>query len=85
MAAGTPVIAFANGALPQVIEQARTGYLVNDVAEMAAAMRKLDSIDPAVCYQSARRRFSRGNMIAGYFAAYGALAQLGKRHLRSAS
>src|SRR5207249_5576489 len=38
LAAGTPVIAFPSGALPEIVEHGRTGYLVSDVKEMAQAI-----------------------------------------------
>ena len=35
-AAGVPVIAFASGGIPEIIDHGRTGFLVKTVAEMAA-------------------------------------------------
>jgi glycosyltransferase involved in cell wall biosynthesis len=75
LAAGTPVVAFPNGALPTVIEDGRTGFIVHDVAEMAEAMRRVGELDRESCRQAARERFSADRMIAGYFDAYRRLAR----------
>ena len=71
---GTPVVAFRRGALPEVVEHGRTGFLVDDAAEMAQAIERCDAIDPAVCRDVARHRFSDRRMAAEYLARYQALA-----------
>ncbi len=78
LAAGTPVVAFPNGALPEVVEHGRTGFLVGSVEEMAEAIRAAGSLDLEHCREAARRRFSLAAMCRGYFAAYEALAALGR-------
>jgi glycosyltransferase involved in cell wall biosynthesis len=85
LAAGTPVVAFPNGALPDIIEHGRTGYLVRDLEEMAAALRQAGALDPETCRRTARERFSLDRMIAGYFDAYQNLAALGRGTTRAAS
>ena len=70
MAAGTPVIAFPAGELVNMIDHARTGWLVDSVAEMAAAMSRAHEIVPDVCRAEARERFSRQTMTAKYLALY---------------
>jgi len=70
LAAGTPVIAYRSGALPEIVEDGVTGFLVNDVQEMAEAMGKVHSISPAACHRAAKRRFSKQRMIEQYFGLY---------------
>ena len=75
-ACGTPVIAFRSGALPEVVEDGRTGFLVDDVDGMAEAIRRVDRIDPAACREAARRRFSNRRMAAAYLDRYQMLARV---------
>ena len=70
LAAGTPVIAFPNGALPEVIDHGKTGFLVKDVSEMSDAIAQAHKIDSEVCRQIARERFSSERMKREYFALY---------------
>ncbi len=70
IACGTPVVAFPAGALAEIVEPKVTGFLVADAAEMAAAIRMVDSIDREHCRDVARRRFSLDRMISRYFALY---------------
>lgn len=58
MACGTPVIAFAQGAATEIVEDHVNGYLVDDVESMAAAIADLDQIDPAACRESVAKRFT---------------------------
>ncbi len=69
-ACGTPVIAFRIGALPEVVEHGRTGFIVDDTAGMAAALGRIGAIDNETCRETARRRFSLDGMVAAYFARY---------------
>jgi glycosyltransferase involved in cell wall biosynthesis len=74
LACGTPVVAFPNGALADVVEHGRTGFLVHDVREMADAIGPAASIDPEVCRETARRRFSAARMVRSYLDLYRRLA-----------
>ena len=70
LAAGTPVIAFPSGALPEIVEHGRTGYLVSNVHEMAKAIGMVDRIDSEECRKEARRRFSAEKMFGRYLELY---------------
>lgn len=70
LASGTPVIAFNSGALPQIVEQGRTGFVVENEREMAEAIRAIDSIDPQNCRAVAEQRFSAARMASDYFELY---------------
>lgn len=74
LAAGTPVVAFPNGALAETVEHGRTGFLVDDVEGMAAAIPDAGALDPAVCRRVAREHFRAEVMIAAYLELYARLA-----------
>ncbi|HYK20251.1 MAG TPA: glycosyltransferase, partial [Pyrinomonadaceae bacterium] len=75
MACGTPVIAFPSGALAEIVEHGRTGFLVHDEGEMADAIEAVESLDPQVCFETARKRFPVERMIERYFEMYSRLAR----------
>jgi glycosyltransferase involved in cell wall biosynthesis len=70
IAAGTPVIAYPAGALRDIISDGKTGFLVRNVAEMADAILRVDSISRDRCRDEAVRRFSRDEMARRYFRIY---------------
>ncbi|HEY0511578.1 MAG TPA: glycosyltransferase family 4 protein [Thermoanaerobaculia bacterium] len=70
LACGTPVVAFRIGALPEIVDHGRTGFLVSDIPEMARALRDVGMLDPAECRRQAERRFSAELMISRYFDLY---------------
>jgi glycosyltransferase involved in cell wall biosynthesis len=77
LACGTPVVALPSGALADIVEHGRTGFLVADEAEMAKAIQAARRLDPEVCRSTARHRFEVGKMIAAYFERYRQLARSG--------
>lgn len=75
LACGTPVIAYPAGALAEIVEHEKTGFLVRTPGEMAFAIRAAERIDPAECRAAARRRFSASRMVERYFALYRQFSQ----------
>lgn len=70
LACGTPVVAFPVGALPEIVEHGRTGFLVRDVEEMAEAIQAAGELDSEACRTAARERFSEEAMVSRYLALY---------------
>lgn len=70
LASGTPVVAFSNGALSEIVSHQKTGFLVNSVQEMAQAIREIGNIDPSECRRDACCRFSAKRMVARYLRLY---------------
>lgn len=70
LASGTPVVAFRNGALAEIVSDQKTGFLVDSVEEMARAIRHIGDIDPNECRRDACRRFSAKRMVARYLRLY---------------
>jgi glycosyltransferase involved in cell wall biosynthesis len=73
LATATPVLAFPNGAAPEIIDHGRTGYLCRDEDEMTAAAAQIGEIDRPQCRAAAERRFSLARMAAGYDRLYRAI------------
>jgi glycosyltransferase involved in cell wall biosynthesis len=69
LAAGTPVLAFRQGAAPEIVEHGKSGFLVEDEDEMAAMVDRCGELRPEDCRASAER-FSPDRVAAGYEAIY---------------
>ncbi len=70
MACGTPVIAFRNGSVPEVMKHQFTGYIVDSISEAVDAVSKLSSISRQYCRDCFCRRFSAKVMAANYISLY---------------
>lgn len=70
MACGTPVIATPRGAVPEVVADGRTGFIVDGVDDAVAAVDRLDRLDRAACRGHIEDNFSIGRMVDGYLAVY---------------
>jgi glycosyltransferase involved in cell wall biosynthesis len=70
MASGTPAISMVRGAAPEIIEEGLTGFLVEDLDGMVAALAHVPDIDPQACAALARARFGGEAMVDGYIEVY---------------
>lgn len=66
LACGTPVIAFRQASTPELIDDGKTGFLVNGVRSMARAAERIGEIDRAHCRKVAEARFSHLRMVDEY-------------------
>jgi glycosyltransferase involved in cell wall biosynthesis len=75
-AAGVPVIAMDLGSCREVIEDGRTGFLVNNAGEAARALLRVGEIHRSACRQRVRECFSIETMVAAYERVYQTIFEL---------
>ena len=73
LAAGTPIISCARGALPEIVEAGRTGFFMNSVEEGVAAVGRIGELERAACRRVAEERFSLPVCAARYLSLYAEL------------
>lgn len=69
-AAGVPVIAMDLGSCREVIEDGKTGFLVQGVNEAVEALKRVDQIDRATCRRRVQNCFSIETMVEAYERVY---------------
>ena len=74
MACGTPVIAYRNGSVSEVMEEGRTGFIVDDLDSAAEAVRRVPTLSRARCREIFEERFTAARMAGDYLRAYASLA-----------
>ena len=82
MACGTPVIAFRRGSMGELIEDGKTGFLVDDVEGAVAAVARAETLDRASIRAEAVARFGVARMVDAYLDAYAAILGRPSRSLR---
>ena len=70
MACGTPVIAYARGAMPELIAPGVSGFLVESERQAVRAVADLPGLDRAAVRAHAEANFSQARMVEGYLRAY---------------
>lgn len=75
LACGTPVVAMRSGALPEIVTDGCTGFIVKNVEEMAEALAIVEHLDAENCRRAARKNFSARFMAMQYLDLYDQLIQ----------
>jgi len=73
MSVGTPVIAWPNGSVPEVIVDGVSGWIVDSIEAAAEAAQQATAIDRSKVRAEFERRFTAERMAEAYVAAYRSL------------
>jgi glycosyltransferase involved in cell wall biosynthesis len=76
MACGTPVIAFNNGSVPEVLEDGLTGFIVENEQQAIEAAAKIGTLDRDRIRAEFDRRFTAHHMAQNYLKLYSRLAKI---------
>lgn len=82
MACGCPVVAFNLGSMPEIIENGKTGFVVETFEQALDAIKMADKIDRRYCRRYALNNFNAKKMALGYEAVY---RRIIKKHRRQFS
>lgn len=66
LACGTPVVGFARGSVPEVVNNGVNGFVCANVAEMIEAVGRLDHVNRSACRRIMEERFSATAMVDAY-------------------
>jgi glycosyltransferase involved in cell wall biosynthesis len=70
MACGTPVVAWRNGSVPEVIDDGVTGYIVDSVEDAVMAVGRVKQLDRRTCRAVFEKRFDAARMAREYTNVY---------------
>jgi glycosyltransferase involved in cell wall biosynthesis len=73
MACGTPVVAYANGSIPEVIDHGITGYVIDSQEDAVLAVSMLEYLDRGKCRLVFEEKYSSERMASDYINTYQSL------------
>jgi glycosyltransferase involved in cell wall biosynthesis len=83
IACGTPVIAYRSGSVPEVVEHAVTGFIVDDEMQAIEGLNEVGRLDRRRIRARFEERFAASRMARDYEARYRELIARGRRPARS--
>ena len=75
MACGTPVIAYRSGAVPEVMEEGHTGFIVEGLEDAVEAVRRVPELSRKRCREIFDQRFTAARMARDYVHLYERLSK----------
>jgi glycosyltransferase involved in cell wall biosynthesis len=78
MACGTPVIAYRAGAVPEIIEEGHTGFIVNGLKDAVEAVKRIPALSRRRCREAFDKRFTAARMARDYVRAFEQLIERDK-------
>jgi glycosyltransferase involved in cell wall biosynthesis len=75
MACGTPVIAWRNGSVPEVMVDGVTGFVVDSVEEAVQALDRVATLSRSACRRTFEQRFTATRMAQDYVEIYKRMVQ----------
>ena len=85
MACGTPVVGYARGSVPELVEEGISGFIVRGVPQAALAIRAVSTLSRQRCRDYFEQHFSATRMCEDYVGIYERLLDLDKTPIPSAS
>jgi glycosyltransferase involved in cell wall biosynthesis/mannose-6-phosphate isomerase-like protein (cupin superfamily) len=84
MACGTPAVAIPRGAIPEIIDDLKTGFFVKDIEEAITALSKIPELKRKDCRRAVEERFGVVNMVDKYVEVYRQILQIPRPDARKA-
>lgn len=70
MACGTPVVAWRNGSVPELVDQSVTGFVINSIEGAVSALSRVAQLDRRLVARVAYQRFAARRMARDYLRLY---------------
>jgi glycosyltransferase involved in cell wall biosynthesis len=79
MACGTPIIAYRQGSVPEVMDEGHTGFIVDELEDAIAAARRIPELSRRRCREMYEQRFTAARMARDYLRVYERLIERRKQ------
>jgi glycosyltransferase involved in cell wall biosynthesis len=82
LSCGTPVVAFRRGSVPEVLDNAQTGFICDTIDEAVEAVGQIEQLSRRRCRQTFEERFTAARMASDYLKIFQKQLEAGSHHAR---